>query len=76
MLDFLKYLISLIIDHPEELKIEEKSLGDHFFQYTVSTNKEDMGKIICKEGKVIQSIRNIAKIIAIKEGNQVRIEIV
>ncbi len=76
MLNFLKYLLTLIIDHPDELKIEEKVLGDHFFQYIVSTNKDDVGKVIGKEGKVIQSIRNIAKIIAIKEGNQVRIEIV
>lgn len=76
MLNFLQYLVSLIIEHPQELKITEKVLGDHFYQYTVSTNKEDMGKVIGKEGKVIQAIRNVAKIIAIKEGNQVRIEVV
>ena len=34
-----------------------------------------MGKIIGRSGKIIQSIRNIAKIMAIKEKKQIRIEI-
>lgn len=75
MKDFLNYLLSLIVDHQADLKIEERSLGENIFQYTISANTEDMGKIIGKEGKIIQAIRNVAKIIAIKEGTQVRIEI-
>lgn len=76
MKDFLQYLIKLIVDHPDEIKIEETDSGGNLYQYNILANKEDMGKIIGKEGKVIQAIRNTAKILAVKEGNQIRIEII
>lgn len=73
--EFLKYIIDQIVDKPEEVVISEQQITDSMLQYTVSANKEDIGKIIGKEGKIIQAIRNIAKILAIKEGKQIRIEI-
>lgn len=75
MKEFIKYLVSLIVDHPEEVDVEEKSFGDNINQYFIKSNKEDIGKIIGKEGKIIQAIRNVAKVLAIKEGKQIRIEI-
>lgn len=75
MKEFLEYLISSIVDKKEEVKIEEKPFGENMFQYLISTNKEDTGKVIGKEGKIIQAIRNVCKILAIKEGKQIRIEI-
>lgn len=75
MKEFLQYLVSLIVDHKEEVKIAENPYGENVYQYLVTTNKEDTGKVIGKEGKIIQAIRNVAKILAIKEGKQVRIEI-
>ena len=75
MQDFLKYLVSLIVDHPDEVNIEERILGENVSQYIISANQEDMGKIIGKEGKIIQAIRNVAKIMAIKENKQIRVEI-
>lgn len=75
MIDFLKYLLQLIVDHPEEIKIEERGAGENSFQYIISANQEDYGKIIGKGGKIIQSIRNVAKVLAIKENKQIRIEI-
>lgn len=75
MKDFLVFLISQIVDTPEELSVEEMQMGESSFQYMIHANKEDIGKIIGKEGKIIQSIRNVAKVIAIKENKQIRIEI-
>lgn len=75
MKDFLEYLLKLIIDNPSEIKVEENSLGENFFQYIITTNKDDIGKVIGKEGKIIQAIRNVAKVLAVKENKQVRIEV-
>lgn len=75
MNDFLKYLVSQIVDHPEEITIEERPFGDSMNQYIIKCNSEDTGKIIGKSGKIIQAIRNVSKILAIKEGKQIRIEI-
>lgn len=75
MKDFLKYLLQLLVDHPEEIQIEERSMGENSFQYIIGANKDDFGKIIGKGGKIIQSIRNVAKILAIRENKQIRIEV-
>lgn len=75
MKEFLLYLIQLIVDNPKDIKIEETPIGEKSFQYTITANSDDMGKIIGKEGKVIQAIRSVAKILAIKQNLQVRIEI-
>lgn len=75
MKDAIKYLVSLIVDHPEEVEIEERMFADNISQYIIKNNPEDTGKIIGKEGKIIQAIRNVCKILAVKEGKQIRIEI-
>lgn len=75
MKDFLIYLVSLLVDHPEEITIEERPFGETMMQYIVKSNPEDTGKIIGREGKIIQAIRNVSRMLAVKEGKQVRIEI-
>ena len=75
MKDFLIYLVSHIVEHQEDVRVEEIDSGGGSFQYTIQTNTEDIGKIIGKEGKIIQAIRNLAKVMAVKKGTQVRIEI-
>ncbi|MCJ7740367.1 KH domain-containing protein [Candidatus Microgenomates bacterium] len=75
MKDFLTYLVKAIVDTPSQVDIEEKEIAPNSFQYLIHAKAEDIGKIIGKEGKNITAIRNIAKILAIKENKQVRIEI-
>lgn len=75
MKEFLDFLLSSIVDYPQDIKVEEKALAENSFQYLITANQEDMGKIIGKQGKIIQAIRNAAKILAIKENRQIRIEI-
>ena len=75
MNDLLKYIVTLLVDHPEDLTIEERPFGDTVTQYIIKSNPEDTGKIIGKEGKIIQALRNICKILAVKENKQIRIEI-
>lgn len=75
MKEFLISIISLLIDHPENLKIEEIPLGDNSKEYKIHADAEDMGKIIGKKGKIIQAIRNISKIRAVKENKFIRIEL-
>lgn len=74
MKDTLQYIISSIVDKPEAVNIEEQTT-DGITNLIISVDKEDMGKIIGKEGKVIRSIRNIMKIKAMKQGMRINITI-
>ncbi len=67
MKNLLEFLLIHIVEHPEDVSIEETS-DERGQVYLIHVNPEDVGRVIGKGGSVIQSIRNIAKIRAIKEG--------
>lgn len=72
MKDTLHYIISSIVDDPKAVAINEEEV-DGIINFVVSVAKEDMGKVIGKEGKVIRSIRNIMKIKAMKADVRINI---
>lgn len=74
MIDLLKYILANIVSHPQDLNIEEIK-QDELYTYKIKARDEDNGKIIGKQGKIIQSLRNICKILAIKQAKQIRIEL-
>jgi predicted RNA-binding protein YlqC (UPF0109 family) len=74
MKDTLHYIVSAIVDNPDAVAIEE-SEEEGMNIYTVTVAKEDMGKVIGKEGKVIRSIRNIMKIKAMKYDLRIKINL-
>lgn len=71
---FLKYLIPELVDNKEVVEIHKKEENGVVF-FTISVAKEDMGKVIGKEGKVINSIRNLVKILAVKENVKVVVQL-
>ncbi|KKR32219.1 MAG: hypothetical protein UT63_C0049G0018 [Candidatus Gottesmanbacteria bacterium GW2011_GWC2_39_8] len=75
MKDLLSFILGKLVDFPEQVQIEEKETGENAYLYEVTLAKEDMGKVIGKEGKIIKAIRTIVKIPAVKEGKLVRIEL-
>ena len=74
MKDALFFIVSSIVDDPKKISIDEVE-QDGIVQFTITVGKEDMGKVIGKEGKVIRSIRNVMKIPAIKENKRIAISL-
>ncbi|MBI2029427.1 KH domain-containing protein [Candidatus Gottesmanbacteria bacterium] len=75
MEDFLKYIIPFLIDNKQSFRVDKKEEGESTVIFTIHVAKEDMGKVIGKEGRTIQSIRNLIKILAVKENKRVMVEI-
>lgn len=75
MKEFINYLVSLIVDNPQDVSVEERIIDEKSVQYIISANQSDVGKVIGKGGKIIQAIRNIVKVLAVKHDKQVRIEV-
>lgn len=74
MQEFLTYLITNIVKNPDDVKVEEILEGTTY-NYQISVNAEDMGLVIGKEGRIIRSVRALAKSKAIKEGIMINIEL-
>ena len=72
MKDTLQFIVAAIVDNPDDVMIDESdNAGTDTF--TIHVHKDDMGKVIGKEGKIIRSIRNVMKIVAMK--NNLRINV-
>lgn len=75
MKDILEVIIKNLVDNSDEVtiteKVEEKSIC-----YEVKVAKEDMGKVIGRQGKMAKAIRSIIKAIAVKEHKKVNVEFV
>ena len=73
MEEFLKIMISNLVDNREAIEINtidnEKSIT-----FEVKVAQEDMGKVIGKQGRIAQSIRNVMKAVANKEHKKASVE--
>ena len=74
MKDVLEYIVKAIADAPDSITIDEEDI-DGVVTYTIHAAKEDMGKLIGKQGKVIRAIRNVMKIPAMKAQKKVQIQL-
>lgn len=70
----LDFLIASIVDKPEKISIEEQEQNG-IVNFTITVDKDDMGKVIGKNGRVIKAIRNVMKIPAIKNGKKIYINL-
>lgn len=70
MEEFLKYIISQLVDKKEEVQIS-KTEENQTLVFTISVSSDDMGKIIGKEGRIVNAIRNLLKVLAVKEKKRV-----
>lgn len=66
MKDTLLFLLSRIVDHPDDIVVDEAVLGERV-TLTIHANQEDLGKIIGKSGRIIRSLRDLIKLMAAKQ---------
>jgi predicted RNA-binding protein YlqC (UPF0109 family) len=74
MKETLHLIVSAIVDDPAAVEINEFE-EEGVTILTISVAKDDMGKVIGKEGKVIRSIRNIMKVKAMKHDKRISVSI-
>lgn len=70
MKKILSLIIESIVEKPDKVEVAEQEQNG-IINFTIKVDKEDMGKVIGKNGKVIKSIRNVMKIPAIKNGKKI-----
>ncbi|OGD98295.1 hypothetical protein A3A49_01230 [Candidatus Curtissbacteria bacterium RIFCSPLOWO2_01_FULL_38_11b] len=74
MEDLLKLLISPLVSDIKKIKIEKSQDGRNI-NFSILIPKDDIAKVIGKNGKMIKSIKNILRIRGVKENSFVNIEV-
>jgi hypothetical protein len=73
MIDLAKFLVTQIVDDPDAVKIDSQLDQNGTTILTVSVGPNDMGKVIGRGGKIINAIRELVKVKAIKSNQRVRV---
>ncbi len=73
--DFIEYVVRLIVDHPEEVEVT-RTIDEMGVLITLKVSKEDMGKIIGKNGQTAKSLRILLRVIGSKNNARVNLKIV
>ncbi len=75
MKDLLEFLARSLVDQPDQVRVEEQENADGVL-LRLMVAKEDVGKVIGKQGRIARAVRTVVKASAVKEGKQATIEIV
>ena len=74
MEDLLNTLIEPLVSDIKKITIKRQE-QEGGIKFTVNVPKEDIAKVIGKEGKMVKAIKNLLKIRAVKENKFVTLEI-
>jgi hypothetical protein len=74
-LDFVKFVVSHIVENPGDIDIE-RTVDEMGVLLTLKVGKEDMGKVIGKNGQTAKAIRTLLRIIGSKNNARVNLKIV
>ncbi len=72
MKNLLEFILIHLVDNPEAVSVE-MTMDEDTEVYTLHVAPEDMGKVIGKQGKVINSIRTLARVRAVKEDKHISV---
>ncbi len=76
MEEILRIIIENLVENKDAISIESENKDENIIIFKVKVAKDEMGKVIGKQGKVANSIRNIMKAAASREGKKVEVEFV
>ena len=75
MKDLIQYIARSIVDNPEQVKVEVVE-GSHSSVLELRVAKEDIGKIIGKQGRTAQAMRTILNAASGKAKKKMVLEII
>lgn len=72
--EFLEYVVKSIVDNPQEVKIDRK-VDEMGVLLILKVNSADMAKVIGREGNTARAIRNLLRVIGMKNHARVNLKI-
>lgn len=72
---FIEYVVKALVDFPDQVDVREVD-GERTVAYELRLNKTDIGKVIGKQGRTIQSLRTLVNGASVKLGKRAMVEII
>lgn len=75
MKELVEYIVKSLVDKPEAVEVKETE-AESVTIIEIRTAPEDSGKVIGREGRLVNSIRTIVKAASAKQDKKVTVEII
>jgi len=72
--ELIQYVVGSLVEHPGEVKIEERPQGDETV-FEVTVNPEDRGRVIGKSGQTIHALRSLVSAAAALKGVNATVDV-
>ncbi|RUM72944.1 MAG: KH domain-containing protein [Sulfurovum sp.] len=73
--DFLLTYAKLLVNNPEAISVEIVEVDEGFDEITIYADSEDVGKLIGKEGRMINAIKTVISGCKAKGGKNYRVNV-
>ncbi|MDX8362278.1 MULTISPECIES: KH domain-containing protein [Bacillaceae] len=74
MRQLIETIVKALVDYPDDVLVKETS-DERNITYHLSVHKEDMGKVIGKQGRVAKAIRTVVYAAGASEKKRIHLEI-
>lgn len=75
MKDLLELIVKQLVDNPDDVAVNEIA-GEQTSVFELRVNKDDLGKVIGKQGRTARAIRTLLSAAAVKDSKRVMLEII
>jgi uncharacterized protein len=75
MKELIEYITRSLVDNPNQVDVREVKTGNRI-RLELHVAKDDMGRVIGKNGRVANSIRSLLRVAAEREGKQATLEVI
>lgn len=74
--DFIKNYAKLIVSSPDDISLSIQKIDDSFSEITIVANSKDIGKLIGKNGNMINALKTMSNGCKAKDGVSYKIQVV
>ena len=75
VVDFITQYVKMVVNNPEDISVELKELSEDFSEITINANDADIGKLIGKNGNMINAIKTMANGCKAKDGISYKLQV-
>ena len=72
--EFIEYVARMLARNPDDVEVTD-SVDEKGIVYRIKLNPEDVGRVIGREGRILQSMRSLLRAAAVRQGVRLAIEV-
>ena len=75
MKELIEYIARSLVDDPSQVQVEQDRSGN-MVRLELRVAREDMGRVIGKNGRVANAMRMLLRVAAAREGKQANLDVI